>query len=191
MKKYLVLAILALALTACGGSNDTSYSPTITFETDPAPVYTTAPAETAPPPEEVEEYVGVFDFMFNDTHIYMDQDIRAVIFALGEPYGVRQTPSCAFDGYDHIFGFGAVNIHTYPSGARDLVHIISLRNDNVTTREGIRIGATWDRVTDAYGHDFIQDFNMHTFTRGNTQLSFYVVEGIVHEITYSLILEDN
>jgi len=130
-----------------------------------------------------------FTFLFNGTIIYLDQNMAEVLDALGEPVGVRQTPSCAFDGYDRIFGFGAINVHTYPVGDEDFVQIISIRDDSITTRNGIRLGDSWDRVLDAYGSDYVQDFSIFTFTKGSTALSFFVDDGTVVEITYALIME--
>jgi len=112
-----------------------------------------------------------------------------VLDLLGEPTGVRQTPSCAFEGYDRIFGFGAINVHTYPSGDDNFVQVISIRDDSVTTVNGIRLGDSWEDVLAVYGTDYEQDFSIFTFRRGDTALSFFIEDGMVVEITYSLLFE--
>jgi len=192
-KLFVIAIVCVLALSACGAESESVNSTIQTntppidthnqeFETPTEPLLTeqNKPADTLYP---------AFYFTFNDTTISLNQNMQELLDVLEEPSGIRQTPSCAFDGYDRIFGFGAINIHTYPQGELDFVQIISLRNDNVTTIGGIRLGDSWDRVVEAYGIDYTQDFSIYTFTKGVTTLSFYVEDGIILEITYALIMD--
>ena len=186
---------VVLALAACGnGAADaptaieTVNANTAVNET-PHDAPTNAPTAETAPTEETAPLADVFEFTFRGTVISLNQNMAEVLDSLGEPTGVRQTPSCAFEGYDRIFGFGAINVHTYPIGDEDFVQIISIRDDSVTTPGGIRLGDTWVRVVGVYGDDYTQDFNIFTFTRGDTTLSFYVDDGVVLEITYALVME--
>jgi len=131
-----------------------------------------------------------FSFEFRNTIIYMNQNMAEVLAALGEPLSVHETPSCAFDGLDRIFMFPGVQFHTYPIGDDDFVQIISIWDDSVATREGIQLGSSWDNVVAAYGTDYVQEFNMVTFTREHTTLSFFVENSRVEEIAYALIMNE-
>jgi len=190
--------VFAFALTACDGNSETASGSEIvdtsatinqTIVEEPLPVEPVTEEPTQPAVYHEQNQTDEFDFYFRGAIISLNQNMAEVLDALGEPTGVRQTPSCAFDGYDRIFGFGAINVHTYPVGEQDFVQIISVRDDSVTTRNGIRLGDSWDTVLDAYGHDYVQDFSIFTFTKGSTTLSFFVDDGMVVEITYALIMD--
>ena len=153
---------------------DTSPYTGDTNENDPAPAHNPAPEG--------------FTFATQGVTIHMDQNMAEVLEQLGEPLGIFEAPSCAFDGIDRIFSFPGVQIHTYPDGDLDFVHTISIRDDSVTTMEGIYLGSSWEAVLAAYGSDYEQEFGMFTFTRGRTTLSFFIEDDIVIGITYELIM---
>ena len=184
-----LILMLAACATTNNGNEDTSQPEETGLPTD-YPVQDSSSENDAAssydyPPRTIP--TG-FTFATQGVVIYMDQDMAQVLEQLGEPIGVFEAPSCAFDGIDRIFRFPGVQIHTYPSGELDLVHTISIRDDSVTTMEGIYLGSSWEDVLDAYGHDYKQDFSMFTFTLGLTTLSFFVEDGIVTGITYGLIM---
>jgi len=202
VKDFLIIVFIAgvaiLSITACGVNDETASvsnnevvdaNATGSQAVEEAPPTTSATEEPIQVVPGGESLADVFDFYFRGAIIVLNQNMTEVLDALGEPTGVRQTPSCAFDGYDRIFGFGAINVHTYPVGDQDFVQIISIRDDSVTTRSGIRLGDSWDRVLDAYGSDYVQDFSIFTFTKGSTTLSFFVDDSMVVEITYALIMD--
>jgi len=130
-----------------------------------------------------------FALVYRDTLIEMDQPMDYLLPRLGEPLGVFEAPSCAFDGIDRIFGFPGIQIHTYPDGDYDRVHTISLMDDSVATMGGIRLGNSWADVVAAYGSDYVQDITMFTFTIDRTTLSFFVEGDMVMGIIYGLIME--
>jgi hypothetical protein len=156
---------------------------------DPPPVQNgegngTDPLANPDPPDDL-----AFAFNMGSHVIEMDQSITDVIQMLGEPLGVFEAPSCAFDGIDRVFSYPGVQIHTYPGDDDDYVHTISLRDDSVKTMEGIYLGSSLSSVIEVYGNDFVLDSGMYTFTRGQTTLAFYVEDDMVIGITYGLIME--
>jgi len=192
MKKiFFILLLAVVVLAACGQDEEVT-------EVNAIPVYLPGygevPLQDLVVTEIFEEPATVvdanlFNFEFRGNVLSLNQDMNDVLDLLGEPTGVRQTPSCAFEGYDRIFGFGAINVHTYPLGDDNFVQVISIRDDSVTTVNGIRLGDSWEDVLAAYGIDYEQNFSIYTFTRGNTTLAFFIEDGIVVEITYSLLFE--
>jgi len=196
------MSVVIVLLAACSTDNGTSYTQNAVVQYHPGnsatteqvtpddtPIADQTPETESNTTQEEVPLADTFDFYFRGTLISLNQNMAEVLEALGEPSGMRQTPSCAFDGYDRIFGYGAINIHTYPAGDKDFVQIVSIRDDSITTRNGIRLGDRWDMVREAYGNDYAQDFNIFTFMRGNTTLSFFVADDIVLEITYGLIID--
>ena len=200
MKILIILLILSVTfLTACGsiepeiaaGAQEAA-APTAGFESAPQEV---AEPDSAVADDDIDEIISEdsedaeFAFAMGAFVIEMDQNIAHVLDMLGEPLGVFEAPSCAFDGIDRIFSYPGVQIHTYPEGDDDFVHTISLRDDSVRTMGGIYLGNSPDAVFDAYGDGYEQEFGMFTYTRGMTTLSFYIENDMVLSITYGLIMQ--
>jgi len=207
-----ILAAIATALftlTACGGNggeSDTDQSPPHSQpqesgnnqndDTDDTQNQNNNDDPDSQEPEQDEPDISepqppdAFFFQIAGTLIELDTDITYVLSALGEPLGVFERPSCAFDGMDIIYGYSDVEIFTYPKGDTNHVHTINFINDSPRTAEGgIRMGATLQEVLDAYGTGYEYDNGMYTFTRGSTTLQFYTENDIVWGITYGLIIE--
>lgn len=188
MKKIVILIVLgALLLAAC--TNETSgvatpYAPTAPAQTAPT---TQQPDETTQPKNE-SNAAPAFALTVGTFTIRMDQNIQEVLDTMGEPLGVFEAPSCAFDGIDRIFSFPGLQIHTYPLDESDFIHTISIRDDSIMTQNGIYLGNSLDNVLAAYGDNYQQEFGMFTFTKGVTTLQFLIEYDMVVAITYGLIL---
>jgi len=173
-KSGLLIFILAamLAFTACDSSPSSNGSDE--NNGDSPPVTTENPQNPS-----------VFSFKFGDVVIEMNENMSNVIGKLGEPLGVLEAPSCAFDGTDRIFSYPGVQIYTYPVDDDDFIHTIGFFDDSVYTTEGkIRLGADIQDVIDVYGDNYKYETGMYTFTRGSTFLEFLVDDDIVIGITY-------
>jgi len=151
---------------------------------------TTSPDDSAGNDEP--QIPTVFFFKMGDVVIDMNQNINDVVSKIGEPSGIFEAPSCAFDGIDRIFGYNnaGVQLYTYPIGDDDFIHTIGFTNDSARTAEGgIRLGASLQAVIDAYGDDYTIDTGMYKFTRGLTSLEFLVDDDMVIGITYGFKIE--
>ena len=201
MKKTVIVIIIitlsALALTACGGGQtEEAPAPANPTQQETPEASDSAPAESEAndsqtPPEADEETIPDFAFKMGDVLIEMDQDIENVLEKLGEPQGIFEQESCAFDGIDRIFGYPGVQIHTYPKGDRDFIHTVSLRDDShKTTEGGIRNGDDIQKALDAYGDDYTYNTGVYKYTRGLTTLEFFTEDDtIIRGITYGFIIE--
>jgi len=199
MKKTLILLVAIimlslLTLTACGGGQTEAV--TVPPPSEPQEVVEATVSdpidtnETSPPEEEEAQPEPTFAFKYGDVLIEMDQDINYVLEKLGEPLGIFEAESCAFDGIDRIFRYPGMQLHTYPKGDNDFVHTISLRDDSLRTTEGgIRLGADIQDVIDAYGDDYEFDTRLYRFRRGMTTLEFITEDDMVVGITYGLIID--
>jgi len=194
MKKLiiLILMIAVLAIAACGG-NEPLVEAVAPVAPPPQQAEATPPAEPEQLPELPTEAqasaTSDFSLDVGNFTISMSQNIDDTISALGEPLGVFEQPSCAFDGIDRIFSFPGLQIHTYPVGDADFIHTVSIRDDSHVTGNGIYLGVNFNAVVAAYGSEYEQEGSMFTFTRGITFLQFFIESDIVTAITYGLIFE--
>jgi len=203
----MIIVLSVFALTACADTDPSIEMPVNGSQTDNNPDTgndtddITEPEEnndnsadetdTQNDPDEPEpEQTNVFAFRAGDFLIEMNRDITDVLNNLGEPSGIFERPSCAFDGMDIIYGYPDIEIFTYPVGDKNHVHTVNFINDSPRTTEGgIRMGASLQDVFDAYGTEYTYDTGMYTYTRGLTILQFYVENDIVWGITYGFIIE--
>ena len=106
--------------------------------------------------------------------------------------GYNPDPSICRVGEDYYLAsstfqwFPGVQVHTIPIGDANFVHTISISDDTVSTAEGIMLGSSFEDLIGAYGHDFVREYGMYTFTRGHTSISFFIDRGMVIAITYEL-----
>jgi len=75
----------------------------------------------------------------------------SVIKKLGDAIDVQSAPSCHFDGEDTIYVYDNYSLYTYADGDKDVLYLIEISAEGVTTAEGIGIGSTCDEVKKAYG----------------------------------------
>ena len=146
MRKFIALAFafcLSLSLVACGGSEDT----------------TKAPSETkAPVASTTDKYAG-FGYAMNvdGKSVQIGMSGEDLIALLGETSNVFEAPSCAGEGidYTYTYGGGSVEITTVPNAKGvNLVDAIVLKDDLISTPEGISLTMGLADVTAAYGEDY-------------------------------------
>ena len=95
---------------------------------------------------------GSLDYYFEvkGVKVEMKADAEAVLKALGSYKSSYEAPSCAFDGMDKIYSYGAYDILTYTADGKDFISGVVLRDDTVETPEGIAIGSKLEDVRKKY-----------------------------------------
>ena len=183
--KKLALMCAAAVMTAafccaCGSSNtvndttgSTSNSSTTSDSSD-----TTASADA-------------YSFTLDGTTIAANAQMAPIVEALGEADSYFESESCAFQGLDKVYTYGSVVISTYPVDEVDYVYTIELKDDTVSTPEGIYIGSSADDVLSAYSDagDIEQTDSAISITKGDCTLAFILEDGVVTNITYTAITE--
>jgi len=201
---FLAITMIAVfTLTACGGNEPENFQPDFGSQSHGSNTGTSGnnePQNTGdnnesglqnPDSNSNESLLkDVFFFKVGNVLIEMDHDITDILAGLGEPRGILERPSCAFDGMDIIYGYPDFEIYTYPKNGNNHVHTIVFLNDSPKTAEGeIHLEATLQDVFDAYGTEYEYNNGMYTFTRGLTTLQFYIENDIVWGVTYGFIIE--
>ena len=159
----LLCALLSCALLAgCGGPKEESAAGT----------GTDAPASR-------------YTFTFKGTEVAANADMASLTDKLGEPSDYFESESCAYQGLDKVYTYGSVIIRTYPLDGKDYVLSVELRDDTVSTREGVYIGSSRADVVAAYGEPGEETATVLRYTDGDCTLAFLMADGTVTDITYT------
>lgn len=169
-----VLAALCISLVACGSGSTDNSSAASTQESNAATESTPANENTG--------YV----FTMKNTDIAISAKMEPIAAALGEPTSYFESASCAYQGLDKVYTYGSVIIRTYPVDSVDYVLSIELKDDTVSTKEGVSIGDTKQKVEEAYGTPTSTNASSVTYAKDSCLLSFIFTDGCVSSITYTL-----
>ncbi|MBO5279378.1 MAG: hypothetical protein J6B06_07810 [Lachnospiraceae bacterium] len=183
MRNYTFAALIAvLALTACSKSPaDSDTTPAAAATAAQTTIATTAvettAAEAAP--------TGYLFSPADNVQLYIHAEAGEALKALGEPLSCLEAASCAFQGTDHIYNFGAYEITTYEKGSREYIYDIYLLDDSVTTAEGIYIGCSKADMEAAYGTNYEEATGAYTYKKDGMTLQFITENGIITAIRYN------
>lgn len=170
MKRSMIVLVCAAlccaVLAGCGGSGDSSKA------ADTAETAGTAPGSK-------------YTLLFKETEVAVNGEMEPLAEKLGEPTDYFESESCAFQGLDKVYTYGSVIIRTYPKDGKDYVLSVELKDDAVTTREGVYIGQSRDDVTAAYGEPGQETGSALKYIDGDCTLTFILTDGAVTDITYT------
>jgi hypothetical protein len=128
-------------------------------------------------------------YRINGLDIAMGQPAEDFLSKTGNPTDQYSAPSCAFDGDDTVYDFGSYQITTYMSNGKEIFTGVYLLDDRYSTSEGVKIGSTLSEMLSAYGDDYKVSFGAYTYSLGQTELSFVVIDDVITSIAYLLKVE--
>lgn len=105
---------------------------------------------------------------------------------LPEADSVSQVPSCAFDGTDNAYNYGAFELTAYNEGNGEIIYSIYLLDANTATDEGLYLGDTLSRAEELYGNTYEKVGTQVTYTKGNTLLILILQEDSIVSIEYRM-----
>ena len=120
----------------------------------------------------------------NDVKIEIDAEANSILHAVGSWLTYDESPSCAFDGLDRIYNYGAFEIQTYPIEGQEFIANVYLNDDTVATEEGIAVGAEREAVIQAYGEADSQSDTYLRYEGEGMSLTFLLKDGRVTNIQY-------
>ncbi len=176
MKKFLIflLAILVCGvLCACD-----SEEPLETPDNDNPPIQNESDKTSKVNPQEV------YTFTLGTESLYVHAPMEDLAESLGEPTSYFESQSCAFQGLDKVYTYGSVIVRTYPEDDNDFILSIELKDDSVTTDEGVCIGDTKDTVLSVYGEAAEENDSSLVYKKGESTLTFIFDGEEVSAITY-------
>lgn len=116
--------------------------------------------------------------------IAVDDPAESVLSALGAWSSYDESPSCAFEGLDKIYGYGSFEIQTYTKDGKDYIRAIYLIDDGCRTQRGITIGDTVEAVKEAYGTPTQESESSLQYAGDGMTLAFLIRDGRVTNIQY-------
>lgn len=129
-------------------------------------------------------------FQAGDVTLTPDMDMSAIADQLGEPKSYFEAASCAFEGLDKIYTYTSFEIETYPQDTADCIKSIVLKDDTVSTVEGVSIGDSEDKVRETYGAPAEESTGKLVYQKEKTSLVFVISSGVVASIEYdSMVME--
>lgn len=125
-----------------------------------------------------------YQFESGGVKIGVDMDVEPIKEALGEPKSVFEEPSCAAQGTAYLYTYSGFEINTYPDGDVNKIAYILLKDDTVSTPEGVNLSQTKEDVIAAYGEDYTEENNKITYKKGDMTLNFLFEEDSIKSIEY-------
>lgn len=185
MKKLLsgIIGVMAcISLCACQGGSD---SKVIDGDVNNTTVTTkAADVSTAEETTTVSTEASGYQFNFNGTDVTIDAKAADIVASLGEPSNYYEAPSCAFEGLDKIYTYTSFELDTYPTDDVDYVSGVILKDDTVSTKEGICIGQSKDDMINTYGSDYSEEDGMCVYHKDNMKLCFIIDGDSIVSIKY-------
>ena len=187
--KYAIFCAAALLLlTACGGSDSGASGGAVT-ENGTAAVQAEGGAsgggtDGASNIDTAAKSDG-YTFASGNAVVVIDAEAAPILSALGEADSYYEAASCAFEGLDKYYTYSSFEVDTYPDeNGVDRISAVLLKDDLVSTAEGVSIGDSADAVAAAYGQGDA-DSASAVYEKGGMKLMFlFDGEGAVESIQY-------
>lgn len=182
--KILGMAVLCAAVMSFAGcsSGDEDTAPEVLSGGE-----TKAEADADSEAGGVPEVTGSYHLVYRDVDLAPGAEADPAITSLGDDYSYFESPSCAYQGMDKVYTYDSIIIRTVTQDDVDYINSIELKDDTISTPEGIYIGCTSDQVTEAYGDPGSDSL---IYVDGDIQLSFITDgSGNVTGISYDAVSE--
>lgn len=180
-----LMAAGLLVLAGCGDSERVIDGDVVNVTTGSRAEESVAQQESAQTPEQQVETATSKGYVFvtGGVTVEVDADMAPILQTLGEPVSYFEAASCAFEGLDKIYTYSSFEIDTYPLQDRDLVSAVVLKDDAVTTAEGICIGDSLEKLLETYG-DGTQESGMLVYEKDGMKLCFILQDDSIISIEY-------
>jgi hypothetical protein len=191
-KLLTIFILLTILLSACGSNEVNRISGDVTniaSNSGPSAADTTEPGTDGEPSARPSAYKG-YAFVHSGITIAIDADFAPILIALGEPRSYFESESCAFEGLDKIYTYNGFEIDTYPQKDDDFVSSIVLKDDTVSTAEGLSIGASRAEMEAAYGIPRENDNGQLVYEKDGMRLCFILDGEMVISIEYQTAVLD-
>lgn len=124
-------------------------------------------------------------FKYKKVSASMHGKAAALMKKAGRPLSQKRSKSCAYDGLDSTYVYRDFILTTYSHSVKgeQYINSITLLTDKVATKEGIKIGSSYNAVVKKYGKAKGK-LGLYTYTKGQSRLQIEVTDDEVSSITY-------
>jgi len=124
-------------------------------------------------------------FKYKKVSASMHGKADALMKKAGKPVSQKRSKSCAYEGLDSTYVYKDFILTTYSHSVKGKQYInsITLRTDQVATKEGIKIGSSYNAMVKKYGKAK-DNLGVYTYTKGKSKLQIEVTDDEVSGITY-------
>lgn len=142
-------------------------------------------ASVSVPAASVQAAPKGYIFKYKKTSASMHGKADALMKKAGKPISQKRSKSCAYDGLDGTYVYKDFILTTYSHSIKGAQYInsITLRTNKVATKEGIKIGSSYNAVVKKYGKAK-DNLGVYTYTKGKSKLQIEITDGEVSGITY-------
>lgn len=174
IKRLVIILAAALTLAGCGDKEKVISGDNGNSQSKPAD-------DKAVSGDTLEKgYV----FKAGDVEIEIEAEAKEYIDALGEPKSYFEAASCAFGDLDKTYTYNGFELNTFSQNGKDYVSAVVLRDDTVSTKEGICIGDSVEKVKQVYGAFTSETDTAVVYAKGNMKLCFFIQDDTVVSIEY-------
>ena len=131
----------------------------------------------------------LYAFVIDGVGVIPGNDAKPVLEQLqSRKLGESAKGSClgGIDGEDVLYDYGNFVIKTFRTAEEEEIRWVSLADDSVSTKKGIKVGASVDAVKAAYGEPTQESDALLMYRCGETELRFTLRDGAVKGIEYTV-----
>ena len=131
----------------------------------------------------------LYSFLHEGVSVIPGDDAKASLAALTHlQLGESAQGSClgGVDGEDVVYVYNGFYIGTFRTSSEEEIRWVVFTDDSVSTRQGIKVGATADEVKAAYGMCSTETESLLTYRCDRTELRFELRDGAVIGIAYTV-----
>lgn len=130
-------------------------------------------------------------FVYKGVTIKMNELADSILSALGdpatEPY---ESPSCAFQGNDIFYNYGSIEISVYENNGERRISSLFVKDDLVSTPEGLYIGSSEADAVAVYGESSRTASGNLIFHGEGVSVTVILTDGKVSSIEYIATVEE-
>lgn len=138
-----------------------------------------------------EDAESGYCFTAQGVSVKVDMDMDELAPELGEAESVFEAPSCAGEGISYIYNYIDYEIETYPAvDGKNRIAYVTLKDDMVSTSEGIDLSMTKEDVIHTYGEEYEETENAIIYEKDGMKLNFVFEEDDIASIEYASSVMD-